>query len=107
MPSTAKHDALSRIVPTLTPGSGVVASRGSIHYVVTEWGIAYLHGRSIRERAEALINIAHPKFRNDLYDYCEKTRWLQRPLLHLEEMAGQINTKDAPPISANAKNQAR
>jgi len=79
---------ISRIVPTLTPGSGVVASRGSIHYVVTEWGIAYLHGKSIRERAEALIQIAHPKFRTELYEYCEKTRWLQRPLLHLEELAG-------------------
>src|SRR5574341_359170 len=76
MPSTAKNDTISRIVPTLTPGSGVVASRGSIHYVVTEYGIAYLHGKSIRERAEALIQIAHPKFRNELYEYCERTKWL-------------------------------
>jgi len=96
MPSTAKNDTLSRIVPTLTPGSGVVASRGSIHYVVTEWGIAYLHGHSIRERAEALIQIAHPKFRSALYEYCEKTRWLQRPLLHLEEMAGHIAPSPQP-----------
>ncbi len=87
MPSTAKNDAVSRIVPTLTPGSGVVASRGSIHYVVTEFGIAYLHGKSIRERAEALIQIAHPKFRNELYDYCEHTKWLQKPLADLSELA--------------------
>ncbi len=79
MPSTAKNGTISRIVPVLTPGSGVVASRGSIHYVVTEFGVAYLHGKSIRERAEALIQIAHPKFRDELYDYCEKTNWLRRP----------------------------
>ncbi|MCL6481337.1 MAG: 4-hydroxybutyrate CoA-transferase [Firmicutes bacterium] len=79
MPSTAKNGTISRIVPILSPGSGVVASRGSIHYVVTEFGIAYLHGKSIRERAEALIQIAHPKFRDELYAYCEKTNWLRRP----------------------------
>jgi acyl-CoA hydrolase len=90
MPSTAKNDTISRIVPTLTPGSGVVASRGSVHYVVTEWGIAYLHGKSIRERAEALIQIAHPRFRSELYEYCEKTRWLHRPLAEAAELAGQI-----------------
>ncbi len=87
MPSTAKNDTISRIVPTLTPGSGVVASRGSIHYVVTEYGIAYLHGKSIRERAEALIQIAHPKFHKELYDYCEHTKWLQKPLAELSDLA--------------------
>jgi acyl-CoA hydrolase len=87
MPSTAKDDSVSRIVPTLTPGSGVVASRGSVHYVVTEYGIAYLHGKSIRQRAEALIQIAHPKFREPLYEYCEKTKWLQRPLEELHQLA--------------------
>jgi acyl-CoA hydrolase len=92
MPATAKNDTVSRIVPTLTPGSGVVASRGSIHYVVTEFGIAYLHGKSIRERAEALIQIAHPRFRNELYEYCERTKWLQRPLAELSELAGTIPT---------------
>jgi acyl-CoA hydrolase len=56
-----------------------VTSRGLIRYVVTEYGVAYLHGRSIRERAKALIEIAHPKFREELYEYCEKTKWLQRP----------------------------
>jgi len=79
MPATAKNTTVSRIVPVLTPGSGVVASRASIHYVVTEFGVAYLHGRSIRQRAEALIQIAHPNFREPLYEYCEKTKWLQRP----------------------------
>ncbi len=78
LPSTAKNDTMSRIVPMLTNGAGVVTSRGLIRYVVTEYGIAYLHGRSIRQRAEALIQIAHPKFRDELYDFCERTRWLQR-----------------------------
>jgi acyl-CoA hydrolase len=60
----------------LDPGAGVVTSRGAVHYVVTEFGVAYLHGRTIRQRAEALIEIAHPKFRKELYTYCEKMRWL-------------------------------
>ncbi|HEY1272603.1 MAG TPA: acetyl-CoA hydrolase/transferase C-terminal domain-containing protein [Terriglobales bacterium] len=77
--STAKNGAISRIVPMLSPGAGVVTSRGLIRYVVTEYGVAYLHGKSIRERAQALIEISHPKFRDELYEYCEKTKWLQRP----------------------------
>ncbi|HWR17092.1 MAG TPA: acetyl-CoA hydrolase/transferase C-terminal domain-containing protein [Terriglobales bacterium] len=76
--STAKHDTVSRIVPMLNPGAGVVTSRGLIRYVVTEYGVAYLHGKNIRQRAEALISIAHPKFRNELYEYCERTGWCQR-----------------------------
>ena len=78
LPSTAKNGQISRIVATLTPGSGVVTSRGLIRYVVTEYGVAYLHGKTIRERAKALIEIAHPKFRAELYEYCERSRWLQR-----------------------------
>ena len=80
LPSTAKNGAISRISPMLDPGAGVVTSRGLIRYVVTEYGVAYLHGKSIRERAKALIEIAHPKFREELYAYCEKTKWLQRPM---------------------------
>jgi len=80
IPSTAKDGAISRIVPMLSPGAGVVTSRGLIRYVVTEYGVAYLHGKTIRERAAALISIAHPKFREELFQFCEKTRWLQRPL---------------------------
>lgn len=77
--STAKDGNVSRIVPMLSPGAGVVTSRGLVRYVVTEFGVAYLHGKSIRERAKALIEIAHPKFRDELYAYCEQTKWLQRP----------------------------
>lgn len=79
LPSTARNDTISRIVSMLDPGAGVVTSRGDVHYVVTEYGVAYLHGRSVRQRAEALIEIAHPKFREELYEFCERTRWLQRP----------------------------
>jgi 4-hydroxybutyrate CoA-transferase len=77
--STAKGGTISRIVPMLDPGAGVVTSRGLVRYVVTEYGVAYLHGKSIRERAKSLIQIAHPDFRARLYEYCEKTKWLQSP----------------------------
>ena len=78
--STAKGGAISRIVPMLSPGAGVVTSRGLVRYVVTEYGVAYLHGKTIRQRAQALIDIAHPRFREELYQFCEKTKWLQRPV---------------------------
>ena len=81
LPSTAKNGTVSRIAPILSPGAGVVTSRGLIRYVVTEYGVAYLHGKSIRERARALIEVAHPKFRDELYEYCERTKWLQRSAL--------------------------
>jgi RimJ/RimL family protein N-acetyltransferase len=61
--STAEDGKLSRIVPFLKEGAGVTLNRGDVHYVVTEYGIAYLHGKNIRERTMALIAIAHPKFR--------------------------------------------
>ncbi|MCB9357440.1 MAG: acetyl-CoA hydrolase/transferase family protein [Calditrichaeota bacterium] len=64
--STAKSGSISRITPVLSPGAGVVTSRADVHYVCTEYGVAYLHGKTIRERAHALIRIAHPKFRDEL-----------------------------------------
>jgi 4-hydroxybutyrate CoA-transferase len=87
IPSTAKNDTVSRVVPMLKPGAGVVTSRALVRYVVTEYGVAYLHGKSIRQRAEALIQVAHPKFRNELYECCEKTKWLQREPQVLAAMA--------------------
>ncbi len=63
LPSTVADGSISRIVPTLKPGAGVVTSRGDVHYVVTEYGAAYLHGKTMRERAMALIGVAHPRFR--------------------------------------------
>ncbi|MCJ7745783.1 MAG: GNAT family N-acetyltransferase [Actinobacteria bacterium] len=63
LPSTAGDDEVSRILPSIQEGAGVTLTRGDIHYVVTEYGIAFLHGKNIRERAMELIAIAHPKFR--------------------------------------------
>jgi acyl-CoA hydrolase len=75
MPSTARKGAISRIVPNLYPGSGVVTSRGDVHYVVTEYGLAYLHGKNLRQRAEALIEIAHPKFRDELLQFLRQQKY--------------------------------
>jgi len=66
MPSTTRDEKQSRIVSHLDEGAGILLSRGDVHYVVTEWGVAYLHGKSIRERVIELISIAHPKFREQL-----------------------------------------
>ena len=66
LPSTTKGDTISRIVPMLKPGAGVVTTRNHVHYVVTEYGAAYLYGKTVRQRAKALIEIAHPKFRDEL-----------------------------------------
>lgn len=71
--STAKGGAVSRIVAALKPGAGVVTSRGDVHYVVTEYGVAYLHGKSLRQRTEALIEIAHPDFREELLEAARKS----------------------------------
>ena len=79
LPSTAtlKDGTLvSRIVPFLQPGSGVVITRGDVHYVVTEWGIAYLYGKSIRERVLQMINIAHPDFRDELLEHAKKWNYV-------------------------------
>jgi acyl-CoA hydrolase len=62
----------------LEPGSGVVTSRGDVHYVVTEHGIAYLHGKTLRERAEALIAIAAPQFRSELEDFAVRSHYMER-----------------------------
>jgi len=70
--STAQDDSVSRIVPFLSEGCGVTMIRGDIHYVVSEYGIAYLHGKNIRERAMELIGIAHPKFRLWLIEEAKK-----------------------------------
>jgi len=76
LPSTAKDGTISRIVPHLSEGAGVVTTRGDVHYVVTEYGVAYLHGKSLRERAVALIQIAHPKFREELLAAAKEMKYL-------------------------------
>jgi len=74
--STALKDTVSRIVPTLSQGAGATLVRGDVHYVVTEYGIAYLHGKNIRERALALIAVAHPKFRLWLVEEAKKAGFI-------------------------------
>lgn len=76
LPATAKGGKVSRIQPALDEGAGVVTSRGDVHYVVTEYGVADLWGKSIRERAMALIEIAHPDFRGDLLGAAKKRRYV-------------------------------
>ena len=76
LPSTAKKGRVSRIVPFITEGSGVVTSRGDVHYVVTEYGIATLRGQSIRERALELIQVAHPDFREQLLSRVREQYWV-------------------------------
>lgn len=69
LPSTAAKGTISRIVPELNPGAGVVTTRGHVHWVVTEYGAVNLHGKSLRERGEALVSIAHPDFRAELLEH--------------------------------------
>jgi len=83
MPSTASSGQVSRIVPHLTEGAGVVTTRGDVHYVVTEYGVAYLHGKSIRERALDLINIAHPKFRRQLIQAAKAQNYIYEDQIEL------------------------
>jgi acyl-CoA hydrolase len=66
LPSTARGGTVSRIVAELAAGAGVVTTRGHVHWVVTEYGAVNLHGKTLRERAELLIGIAHPEFRAEL-----------------------------------------
>ena len=76
LPSTTKNDTISKIVPHLKEGAGVVTSRGDVHYVVTEYGVAYLHGKSVRRRAEELIRVAHPKFRDELTKFSKEKNYI-------------------------------
>jgi len=88
LPSTALGGKVSRIVPVLEPGAGVVTSRADVHYVVTEHGIAYLHGKTLRERAEALIAIADPMFIPELEDFAQRSHYLDgHEMLEASRMA--------------------
>ena len=104
LPSSAIVDGqhVSRIVSTLKEGAGVVTSRGDVHYVVTEFGSVDLHGKSIRERAQALIHIAHPDFREDLmraarerhFVYPDQIAVPEVGSLELEELESGLQTRD-------------
>ncbi len=91
LPSTGEGGSLSRIVPRLDPGAGVVTTRGDVHYVVTEYGVAYLHGKTVRERAMALIEIAHPKFRPWLLAEAK-----QRRFVYLDQIEPPVHTPVYP-----------
>ncbi len=82
LPSTTRDGNVSRIVPWLKTGAGVVTSRADVHYVVTEYGVASLHGKTVRERAIALIHIAHPKFRDELMQQAREAK-----LVHPNQIA--------------------
>ena len=102
LPSTAEGDVFSRIVPCLKEGAGVVTSRGDVHYVVTEYGAAYLHGKNIRDRAMALIQIAHPRFRPWLLSEAKARNLIYRDQIEIpvhtpiypEELERWIDLKD-------------
>jgi acyl-CoA hydrolase/GNAT superfamily N-acetyltransferase len=89
MPSTAKGGTISRIVPKLTDGAGVVTTRGDVHYVVTEFGIAYLFGKTIRERVIALADVTHPDFRNEILKEAKKRKYIFPDQKELPSKAGQ------------------
>jgi len=76
--STTEDEQTSRIVPFIPEGAGITLNRGDVHYVVTEYGIAYIHGKNIRERAMDLIAIAHPKFRPWLIEEAKKDGLIYR-----------------------------
>jgi 4-hydroxybutyrate CoA-transferase len=76
LPSTAKGDTISRISALLPEGSGVTTTRNDVHFIVTEYGVASLYGKSIRQRACELINIAHPKFRDELAKDAQKLGYI-------------------------------
>ncbi|HNQ88533.1 MAG TPA: GNAT family N-acetyltransferase [Verrucomicrobiota bacterium] len=84
LPSTARDGSVSRIVTRLSPGAGVVTTRAGVNYVVTEYGVAYLHGKSIQERALALICIAHPKYRAQLLREAIEAKYLSASMADIE-----------------------
>jgi RimJ/RimL family protein N-acetyltransferase len=89
MPSTAEKGTISRIVPFLKEGAGVSLHRGDVYYVVTEYGIAYLQGKNIRERAMELVAIAHPKFRPWLIEEAKKQNLIFRDQAFIQGKAGE------------------
>jgi 4-hydroxybutyrate CoA-transferase len=76
LPSTAKNDTVSRIVPILKYGAGVVTTRADIHYLVTEYGVAYLHGKNLRQRVREIIRICHPKFQEELERFAKEQKYV-------------------------------
>jgi acyl-CoA hydrolase/GNAT superfamily N-acetyltransferase len=94
MSSTADKGRISRIVAQLSPGSGVVTTRGDVQYVVTEYGTAYLHGKSVQERAIALISIAHPDFRAQLLNQAIEAKYVSPEMAGVEGRMSVIPPSD-------------
>jgi acyl-CoA hydrolase len=102
LPSTTSDGKQSRIVAKLSEGAGVVTTRGDVHYIVTEYGIAYLHGKNIRERAMALISVAHPDFRDELLNFAKDKKYVYADqvlppasgVIYPEEFETRFKTKD-------------
>jgi GNAT superfamily N-acetyltransferase len=101
LPSTARDGTVSRIVTSLSPGAGVVTTRGDVHYVVTEYGVAYLHGKSVQARSMALIAIAHPKFREQLLREAIDAKFLRSDMADAEGklMVGSAELKSTHLLS--------
>lgn len=89
MQSTTENDTICRIVPCLKESAGVTLNRGDVRYVVTEYGIAYLHGKNVRERAMALISIAHPNFRPWLIEEAKKRGLIFRDQVFIPGKRGE------------------
>jgi acyl-CoA hydrolase/GNAT superfamily N-acetyltransferase len=110
LPSTARNGNISRIVPRLNVGAGVVTTRGDVHWVVTEWGAVNLHGLTVRERALSLIQLAHPKFRPWLLAEAKRLNFvyqdqLEPPMtmaLYPREFESRAATRDGIPLRIRA-----
>jgi acyl-CoA hydrolase/GNAT superfamily N-acetyltransferase len=89
LPSTSHDGQASRIVPFLREGAGATLNRGDVHYVVTEHGMAHIHGKNIRERAMDLIAIAHPRFRAELVDEARRRRLVYHDQVYLPGERGE------------------
>jgi acyl-CoA hydrolase/GNAT superfamily N-acetyltransferase len=104
LPSTAKNSRISRIRSLLTKGAGIVLTRGDVDYVVTEYGVTSLKGKSIKERALSLINITHPKFRNNLLDWAKKHNYVPSEVLpfpeteYPEELTKSVTLRDGSKV---------
>ncbi|MEM2843641.1 MAG: GNAT family N-acetyltransferase [Candidatus Bathyarchaeia archaeon] len=104
IPSTAQEGSISRIKSVLSEGAGVTLTRGDVDYIVTEYGIACLRGKTIRERALSLMSIAHPKFRNELLEWAKSHNYVPKEILpfptaeYPEELEKFITLKDGSQI---------
>jgi len=104
LPSTAKNGEVSRIRSLLTSGAGIVLTRGDVDHVATEYGVTSLRGKTIGERALSLINIAHPKFRNDLLEWAKQHNYVPHEVLpfpeieYPEELKKLVTLKDSSKV---------